>query len=98
MIFVEEDPVLFAGDVVISHRFLAAQPMSSIANWLTTIDELAALEPVRVVPSHESTGDVALIARDREFLLTVQTRVEALKREGKTVEEAIAPKYSEWGT
>src|SRR5258706_11468 len=43
MIFIEEDRVLFTGDVVMSQRFLAAQNTSSITTWLSTLDELAAL-------------------------------------------------------
>ena len=104
MIYVEEDRVLFTGDVVMSQRFLAAQPTSSITNWLTVLEELAGLQPARVVPSHGSIGDATLIARDREFLLAVQARVGALKRDGKSLDEAvaavvaeIAPKYPEWG-
>ena len=104
MIWVEEDRVLFAGDVVMSQRFLAAQPNSSLTTWLATLDELTALRPLKVVPSHGVIGDTALIARDREFLLAVQTRVSELKKGGKSLEEAIAavtseiaPKYSEWG-
>ena len=45
MIFVEEDRVLFTGDVVMSQRFLAAQNKSSIVTWLSTLDELASLNP-----------------------------------------------------
>jgi glyoxylase-like metal-dependent hydrolase (beta-lactamase superfamily II) len=104
MVFVEEDRVLFTGDVVMSQRFLAAQNNSSITAWLATLDELAALKPVRVVPSHGTIGDATLIARDRAFLQAVQERVGELKRAGKTVDEAvaavvaeIAPKYPEWG-
>ena len=104
-IFIEEDRVLFTGDVVMSQRFLAAQPTSSIKTWLTTLDELVALKPARVVPSHGSIGDAALITRDRAFLQAVQTRVGELKRGGKTVDEAvaavvaeIAPSYPEWGS
>jgi glyoxylase-like metal-dependent hydrolase (beta-lactamase superfamily II) len=104
MIFVEEDRVLFSGDIVMSQRFLAAQANSSIATWLTTLDELAALEPAHVVPAHGKIGDAALIARDRAFLQAVQTRVGDLKRQGKTVDDAIAavvgelaPSYPEWG-
>ncbi len=63
MIFVEEDRILFTGDVVMSQRFLAAQPTSSITAWLATLDELAALKPARVVPSHGSIGDATLIAK-----------------------------------
>lgn len=104
LVFVEEDRVLFTGDVVMSQRFLAAQPTSSITTWLATLDELAALKPTRVVPSHGSIGDANLIARDRAFLVAVQQRVGELKRAGKTQDEAvaavvaeIAPAYPEWG-
>jgi glyoxylase-like metal-dependent hydrolase (beta-lactamase superfamily II) len=104
MIFVEEDRVLFTGDVVMSQRFLAAQNTSSIATWISTLDELASLTPVKVVPSHGSIGDAMLIARDREFLQAVQSRVGDFKRAGKSMDEAvaavvadIAPKYPEWG-
>jgi len=104
MIYVEEDRVLFTGDVVMSQRFLAAQNTSSISTWLSTLDELAALKPARVVPSHGAIGDATLIARDRTFLQAVQDRVGELKRAGKSSDEAaatvvaeIAPKYPEWG-
>jgi glyoxylase-like metal-dependent hydrolase (beta-lactamase superfamily II) len=104
MIFIEEDRVLFTGDIVMSQRFLAAQNTSSLARWLTTLDELTKLRPLHVVPSHGKMGDAMLIARDREFLQAVQARVAQMKREGKTIEEAaaavvseIAPKYPEWG-
>jgi glyoxylase-like metal-dependent hydrolase (beta-lactamase superfamily II) len=104
MIFVEEDRVLFTGDVVMSQRFLAAQSTSSIMTWLSTLDELASLKPAKVVPSHGSIGDAMLIARDRAFLQAVQARVGELKRAGKSMDEAvaavaadIAPNYPEWG-
>jgi glyoxylase-like metal-dependent hydrolase (beta-lactamase superfamily II) len=106
MIFVEEDRVLFTGDVVMGRRFLAASatPPASITLWISTLDELAALRPVKVVPSHGDLGDATLITRDREYLQAVQTRVGELKRQGKTVDDAvqavaaeIAPKYPEWG-
>ncbi|HEX8027311.1 MAG TPA: MBL fold metallo-hydrolase [Vicinamibacterales bacterium] len=104
MVFVEEDRVLFTGDVVMSQRFLAAQNNSSLMTWLSVLDELAALKPVHVVPSHGKLGDAGMIARDRAFILAVQSRVAALKKEGKSMDEAvaavvkeIAPQYPEFG-
>ena len=104
MVFVEEDRVLFTGDVVMSQRFLAAQNNASLKTWLSVLDELTALKPLHVVPSHGKLGDATLIARDREFIQAVQTRVAALKREGKSIDEAvaavvaaIAPQYPEFG-
>jgi glyoxylase-like metal-dependent hydrolase (beta-lactamase superfamily II) len=104
MVFVEEDRVLFTGDVVMSQRFLAAQNTASLTTWLAVLDELAALKPAHVVPSHGKLGDATLIARDRAFIVAVQSRVGALKKEGKSVEDAvaaviaeIAPQYPEFG-
>ena len=104
MIFIEEDRVLFTGDVVMSQRFLAAQNTSSISAWIATLDELTSLKPARVVPSHGAIADATLIARDRAFLQAVQDRVGELKRAGKSIDETvaavvaeIAPKYPEWG-
>lgn len=104
MVYIEEGRVLFTGDVVMSQRFLAAQNTSSIATWLKTLDELTALKPAHVVPSHGKLGDTELIARDRMFLQAVTDTVGELKKGGKSIDEAaaavvaeIAPKYPEWG-
>ena len=104
MVFVEEDRVLFTGDIVMSQRFLAAQNTSSLSTWIATLDELTALQPAHVVPSHGKLGDAALVARDRAFLSAVRERVGELKRGGTSIDEAvqavvseIAPKYPEWG-
>jgi glyoxylase-like metal-dependent hydrolase (beta-lactamase superfamily II) len=104
MVFVEEDRVLFTGDVVMSQRFLAAQNTSSLSTWLSVLDELASLKPAHVVPSHGKLGDATLIARDRAFIQAVGERVGTLKREGKSIDDAvaaviaeIAPQYPEFG-
>jgi glyoxylase-like metal-dependent hydrolase (beta-lactamase superfamily II) len=104
VIWVEEDRVLFTGDLVMSRRFLAANQNASIRLWLTTLDELAALKPLHVVPAHGDLGDATMIARDQEYLRAVQSRVAELKTQGrsaddamKAVAEEIAPKYPEWG-
>ena len=104
MVFVEEDRVLFTGDVVMSQRFLAAQNNSSVQTWLAVLDELQAFKPLHVVPSHGKLGDAALVARDREFIQAVQARVGSLKTEGKSIDEVvatviaeIAPQYPEFG-
>jgi len=104
MVFIEEDRVLFTGDVVMSQRFLAAQNTSSLSTWIAVLDELTALKPAHVVPSHGKLGDATLIARDRAFIQVVRERVGALKSEGKSMDDAvaavvaeIAPQYPEFG-
>jgi glyoxylase-like metal-dependent hydrolase (beta-lactamase superfamily II) len=104
LVWVEPDRVLFTGDIVMSRRFLAANAMASIKLWLATLGELSALQPLHVVPAHGDLGNATMIATDREYLQAVQTRAAELKRQGKTVDEAIqavtseiAPKYPQWG-
>ena len=103
LIFVEEDKVLFSGDVVMNRTFLAAGATSSIKTWLSTLDELDALQPVVVVPSHGGIGDRSLIVKDRDYLKAVQTRVGELKAQGKSADEAaqtvateIQAKFPDW--
>jgi glyoxylase-like metal-dependent hydrolase (beta-lactamase superfamily II) len=103
LIFVEEDKVLFSGDVVMNRTFLAAGATSSINTWLATFDELDALEPVVVVPSHGGIGDRSLIVRDRDYMKAVQSRVNELKTQGKSADEIaqtvtteIQAKFPDW--
>jgi len=103
LIFVEEDKVLFSGDVVMNRTFVAAGATSSIRTWLATLDELDALQPAVVVPSHGGIGDRSLIGRDRDYLKAVQTRVGELKAQGKSADEVaqtvtteIQAKFPDW--
>ena len=59
--FVEGDNVLFSGDVVMPALPAFASPYSSVRVWLASLSRLAALQPVRIVPSHGSMGDRTMI-------------------------------------
>jgi glyoxylase-like metal-dependent hydrolase (beta-lactamase superfamily II) len=103
--FVEQDKVLFAGDIVMSQRFLAFGAQSSGTTWLKVLDELEALKPERIVPSHGVMGGASLIARQRAVLLQIRTRVAELKAEGRTADAAattvqseVQAKYPSWTT
>jgi glyoxylase-like metal-dependent hydrolase (beta-lactamase superfamily II) len=81
-VFVEEDRVLFTGDVVMMPAIpRARRTIQVLKTWLSVLDELTALKPLHVVPSHGKLGDATLVARDREFIQAVQARVGGLKRE-----------------
>ena len=89
LIFVEGDGVLFAGDILMNRRFLAfGAPRSSVRSWIAVIEKAAPLKPTHIVPSHGELGDGTLIDSNLAYLKTLQTRVAALKREGKTLQEA----------
>jgi len=104
MVFVPEEGVLFAGDVVMNHRFLAfGSPYSSVTAWLASLSHLASLKPARIVPSHGEMGDASLIELDRQYLTALQSRVAELKSQGKSSDETaqtvtaeFQKKYADW--
>jgi glyoxylase-like metal-dependent hydrolase (beta-lactamase superfamily II) len=101
--FVQEDRVLFSGDVVMGKNFLSFSAPSSPSAWLKALDDLDALKPLTIVPSHREMGDASLIAADREVLTSLQLRVKELKTQGRTTDQMVATlrpefqqKYADW--
>ena len=101
--FVEQDAVLFAGDVVMNNSFVAANAASSMNAWLAAFDRLEALKPKTIVPAHGAVGDGGIIAVNRAFMKDVQTRARALKAEGRSADDTatavqteIQAKHPDW--
>jgi glyoxylase-like metal-dependent hydrolase (beta-lactamase superfamily II) len=103
--WVEPDGVLFSGDVAMKPLPSFASPYSTIAHWHESLDALEKLAPKKIVPSHGPIGDgPALIGAYREYFKTIQTRVAALKKEGKPLDDTVrlltdelAPKFGDRG-
>ncbi|HEY7238793.1 MAG TPA: MBL fold metallo-hydrolase [Burkholderiales bacterium] len=102
--YVEEDRVLFSGDLAMSGAFPAfATPQSRADTWLKSLDALDALHAQRLVPSHGPLADVSVIGQYRGYIKGLQERVTELKRAGKPVSEAsealqaeFRAKYPDW--
>jgi glyoxylase-like metal-dependent hydrolase (beta-lactamase superfamily II) len=98
VMFVEEDRVLFTGDVVMSVFPSASAQAGSIDKWLTNMTELEALSPAVVVPAHGRLGDVQSIRRYRAYLTAVRDETHAAKRQGRSLEgtqQALAPSIAQ---
>ncbi len=103
-IFVEEDKVLFSGDIAMKGAFPAfASPYASGKVWLVSLDRLEALRPVMIVPSHGQMGDAAMIVDWRNYFIALQARAQELKSQGKSADEAdklltaeFTAKYPGW--
>jgi glyoxylase-like metal-dependent hydrolase (beta-lactamase superfamily II) len=87
--FVQGDRVLFSGDDAMHGQPAFASPYSSLAHWLASLGVLAALQPAIVVPSHGPLGDAAFITGYRTYLTTIRDRTAVLKRQGRTLDEAV---------
>ena len=98
VMFVEEDRVLFTGDVVMPVFPSASGQAGSIEKWLANMTEFEALAPAVVVPAHGRLGDVQSIRRYREYLTAVRDETRTAQRQGRSLEEAqrtIAPAIAE---
>jgi len=79
-VYVEEDKVLFTGDVVVN-RFFPIFPDrdASGKNWLAILNQFEALQPRTVVPGHGEVGDAGLLSKEQGYLKSLQSRVAELK-------------------
>jgi glyoxylase-like metal-dependent hydrolase (beta-lactamase superfamily II) len=102
--FVEDDRVLFSGDLAMKQLFPAfATPQSSGRTWLTSLDELEKLKPRTVIGAHFPVADASVINDYRGYLKALQARVAELRKQGKSSDETaeqvrgeFAAKYREW--
>jgi glyoxylase-like metal-dependent hydrolase (beta-lactamase superfamily II) len=92
--FVEEDRVLFTGDVVMAVFPSASAQAGSVDKWIANMTEFEALSPAVVVPAHGRLGDVQFVRRYRDYLTAVRDETRAAKRQGSSLEQvqqSLAP-------
>ncbi len=89
MAFVEQDKVLYAGDVVMPHTPVAFSQTASAKTWEDVLAQLSPLGAKVVVPAHGDYGSGAMIAEQREAFAMLRKRVRELKAANTPVEEAV---------
>ncbi len=98
IIWVEADRVLFSGDIAMRAQPAFASPHSSLKHWLASLDQLEALKPAIIVPSHGPTGDgIGFITSYRAYLTEIRDRTAAEKHAGHTVDQAVATVSAAFG-
>lgn len=83
------DGVLFSGDDAMRPQPSVMAQGATVSHWLATLDKLDALKPVHVVPSHGPRGDASIIQGYRTYFTRIRDRASALKKEGKTQDQAV---------
>jgi glyoxylase-like metal-dependent hydrolase (beta-lactamase superfamily II) len=98
IIWIDADRVLFSGDIAMRAQPAFASPHSSLKRWTASLDQLEALKPAIIVPSHGPTGDgVGFITGYRTYLAEVRERSAAEKRAGHSADEAVATVTTAFG-
>ncbi len=104
LIFVAPDRTLISGDVVqnkvVPNIFGDGGTPSS---WIMTLERVQKLGADHVLPDHSPAGDGTLVASEKTFISTLQTRALELKRQGVGAEEAgrtltaeFKARYPDW--
>lgn len=70
VVWLPEQKILFAGDIIYTERLLAVIPIGNSANWIEAFDKLAALKPKTIVPGHGRPTSVEQARRDTRDYLT----------------------------
>ena len=89
MVFVEQDKVLYAGDVVMPHVPVAFSQTASAKTWEDVLAHLTPLGARIVVPAHGPYGTGEMIAEQREAFAFLRARVRALKATSTPVDDAV---------
>ena len=98
IIWIDSDRVLFSGDIAMRAQPAFASPHSRLQHWLASLDQLEALKPAIIVPSHGPTGDgVGFITGYRAYLTEIRDRTAAEKHAGHGVDQAVATVTAAFG-
>ena len=89
MVFVEQDKVLYAGDVVMPHVPVAFSQTASAKTWEDVLAQLSTLGARVVVPAHGPYGTGDMIAEQREAFGFLRGRVRTLKAANTPVDDAV---------
>src|SRR6201996_6187027 len=83
IVYVPEDSLILPGEVIenrISPNIICET--CSPRKWIAVIDQIAKLNPDRVVPDHGELGDSFLIGEERAFLVNLDAQAVAMKAQG----------------
>ena len=89
MVFVEQDKVLYAGDVVMPRVPVAFSQTSSAKAWEDVLAQLTPLGATVIVPAHGATGTGTMLAEQRAVFSGLRTRVRELKAQGQPADDAV---------
>jgi len=97
VVFIEADKVLFAGDLAMKSLFPSfATPQSRSETWLASLERLDELKPEIVIGAHYEHSDGSVISAYRKFFHDLRARVEQLKKQGRSAEDAAKELHAEF--
>ncbi|MFX1486599.1 MAG: MBL fold metallo-hydrolase [Promethearchaeota archaeon] len=106
IVYVEEDRILFAGDIIFAKSFpWAGDPTSDPDAWIRAFKAILNMDAERIIPGHGPICDKAEVKIQLDWFEAVKDEMKKLIEEGKSAEEAVKhdgypsfyePKRPEW--
>jgi glyoxylase-like metal-dependent hydrolase (beta-lactamase superfamily II) len=64
IVWLPNEDLVFAGDIVFTDRLLGVLPFSSASGWLASFEDMAKLKPRLIIPGHGDVSDLAKARRE----------------------------------
>ncbi len=96
---VEPEKVMISGDLV-QNKFtiLPIGTKTTYKSWIAALDRAAELKPALILPDHSPPGDASMFAEQRAYMLDLLAQTQAIKGQGKSVEDAVSTVTAEFKT
>jgi glyoxylase-like metal-dependent hydrolase (beta-lactamase superfamily II) len=76
VVWLPQQRIVFAGDIVYTERMLVVLPVSNSASWLRAFDKLAQLNPRIIIPGHGHPADMTTAHKDtRDYLAFLRAEI-----------------------
>jgi glyoxylase-like metal-dependent hydrolase (beta-lactamase superfamily II) len=83
LVWLPQERIVFAGDVVFVGRMLGVLPHSNSSGWIAAFDAMDVLQPAVVIPGHGPATDLAGARKDtRDYLTFLRDSVGAFMESG----------------
>ena len=89
-LWLPQQKILFAGDLIYTERMLALIPIGNATNWVQAFDKLAALNPTTIVPGHGRPTTIDVARRDtRDYLTFLLAGAKRVLDAGGSLQDAV---------
>ena len=89
-VWLPQQKILFAGDVVYTERMLAVIPIGNTSHWVQAFDRLMALKPKTIIPGHGQPTTVEAARRDtRDYLTFLLVEAKRILDAGGSLQDAV---------
>ena len=90
VVWLPEQKILFAGDIVFTQRLLGVIPVGNSGGWIKAFDQTMALKPRVVVPGHGKPTDIKTATRDtRDYLAFLRNGAQTILAKSGSLQDAV---------